>query len=116
MLDGFGEKPGKLLRASYDVFFIEDSLSQAAEKAGRAAFQHFATRTEQRGIGINGAAEIEKVALVSAGAVQKQQSTPRFSWHELVDKIEAAHDKVRGGSARSIDSRCTSYCGGRRKL
>src|SRR2546426_10682714 len=102
------------------IFFIKNPFREPAEESRHSIFENFATRAKNTGSGINLASEWNKIMLISAGTVQKEQGSHRTTGHEFVNEIEPRFHflvgTLIGGRISSIWDRVGSSHGGRRKL
>ncbi len=110
----------QLMRTLLQIFFIENPFGKSAEESRHSIFENFATRTENSGGRINLVSELNKIMLISAGAVQKEQGSLRTTGHEFVNEIEHLLHCLVGtlmaGRISSICERVGSSHGGSRKL
>src|SRR6266404_2997558 len=106
------------MRALLQIFFIKNPLGESAEESRHSVFEDLAARTENCGSRINLASERNKITLVSASAVQKQQGSLRTARHEFVNKVEPRFHCLAGtlmaGRTSSTCERVGSSHGGRR--
>src|SRR5437763_16739048 len=106
------------MRTLVQIFFIKNPLSESAEESRHTVFENLAARTENCGSRINLASERNKITLVSAGAVQKQQGSLRTARHEFVNEVEPRFHCLAGtlmaGRTSSSCERVASSHGGRR--
>src|SRR6059058_5542803 len=70
------------------ILFIKNPFGEPAEESRHSIFENFATRAKNTGSGINLASEWNKIMLISAGTVQKEQGSHRTAGHEFVNEIE----------------------------
>jgi hypothetical protein len=89
---------GKLVRATDEVFLIKNSWRQPAEEARHTVFQHLAARAQQGRLGIERVADPDEVGFVSAGAMQKEESSRGAARYEDVLEIKY------WGSIHKVDS------------
>src|ERR1700730_13043663 len=84
------------MRAPLQIFFINNPFGESAEESRHSIFQTYAARTETSGRRIDLASECNKIVLISAGAVQKQQGSLRTTGHEFVNEIEPCLHRFAG--------------------
>src|SRR5919106_57650 len=112
-------KVGQFVCPPHQIFRIKDAFSQTPKESRHAILQDFAARAKQGSVRIELASERDEVALVSTGAVQKQQRALRAAGNEFVNEIRLwPHDLSGtwiGGRILSISDRADSSQGGRHK-
>src|SRR5207249_6335472 len=111
---------GQFISVLLQIFFIKNPLGEPAEESRHSIFENFATRAKNSGSGINLAPEWNKIMLISAGTVQKEQGSHRTTGHEFVNEIEPRFHYLvgilTGGRISSICERVGSSHGGSCKL
>src|SRR5438876_2413703 len=119
MLRRGADEVRQLMRAPLQIFFIKNPFGESAEESRHSIFENFAARTENSGSRINLASDWNEIVLISAGAVQKQQSSLRTTGDEFVNEIGPRLHRLAGtviaGRISSICERVASSHGGRPK-
>ena len=90
------DKIRQFVRAHFQIFQIEYALREAPKESRHSVFEHFAARAKQRSARIQLVSERDKIAFVSACAMQQQQGSIRRAGNEFVNEIGLQDHDLRG--------------------
>ena len=91
-----GDEIRQFVRAFFQIFQIEYTLGEPAKESRHSVFEHFAARAKQRSARIQLVSERDKIAFVSACAMQQQQGSIRRAGNEFVNEIGLQDHDLRG--------------------